>query len=485
MERLKPFGQSEPRRGPWRNLVPYVLLPPVGALGLHTWRTETLGAAEVGVAVAASALVGVAVWRQVVALADTRRLAHASAAIAGRMERRNAGLVGANARLAGLATTDLLTGLPNHRGMVEAMDREIERSRRYNRPFALLFLALDHFKALNDAYGHAAGDACLREWARVVGEDLRATDTLGRWGGEEFVVVMPELGCDDATAAAERVRAAVARHAFASGGGLHLTCSIGLACYPADATDRDRLVALADRALYTAKRLGRNQVRAVNDPAVLAAGGEAGAGGTREDTALTGTIEALVSLVEARDQYTGQHTCDVGRLARRVAVALGLSAPDARMIGLAGRLHDIGKVAVPDAVLHKAGPLTPAEWVLVRTHAAVGADIVGGVPALRPLAPLVRGHHERWDGGGYPDRLVGAEIPLGARVLAVVDAFEAITTERPYRPARSPAWALAELRRAGGAQFDPAVVGALAEVLAADPSTPPLRPGIAALSRVA
>jgi len=404
---------------------------------------------------------------QAAALADNRRLQRAAATAAARLEGLNADLTGANARLEALAETDPLTGLPNHRAMVAALDREIARSRRSGQPFAVLFLDLDHFKAVNDAYGHGAGDSCLREWGSVVGSGLRGADRLGRWGGEELLVVLPDLGGGGAAAVAERIRGLVAGHAFA--GGVYLTCSIGVACSPTDATDRDRLLGLADRALYEAKRVGRDQVRTATELAVAAWPGGAEAGATREETALAGTVEALVSLGDARDHYTGQHTRDVGVLARRVALALGVGAAQARMIGLAGRLHDIGKVAVPDAALQKAGPLTPAEWAVARTHSAVGAGIVDRVPGLRPLAPLVRWHHERWDGTGYPDGLAGDAIPLGARVLAVVDAFEAITSERPYQPSRSAALALAELRRGCGSQFDPAVVGALAEVLAADP----------------
>ena len=205
-------------------------------------------------------------------------------------------------------------------------------------------------------------------------------------------------------------------------------------------------------------------MRAADDLAVgalLAAGSPAD---SREEAALVGTVEALIGLVAARDHYTALHTGEVGGLAVRVALALGCAPADARIIGLAGRLHDIGKVAIPDAILLKAGRLSAEEWVMMQEHPVVGADIVGRVPALRGLAPLIRGHHERWDGAGYPDRLAGAAIPLGARILALVDAYSAIKTDRPYRPARDADWALDELRRCAGAQFDPAVVEALARV---------------------
>ncbi len=444
----------------WRALLPYAFLPAVGALALSTGCLHGATPLERGVWIGAGVLGAVVVLRQVVALLETRQLYR-------QVEERNQALAAANGRLEALATTDALTGLPNHRAMVTALDLELERAHRFGRPCALLFLDLDHFKALNDGYGHAAGDAVLRELAAVARRALRGVDTLGRWGGEEFVALLPEASAAAATEAAERVRAAVAAHAFPVGGGAHLTCSLGVATYPAHAAARDGLVDAADRAMYAAKRLGRNQVRAADDPAAAALAAER-AGDSREEAALAGTVEALAALVDARDAYTGGHAHDVAVLALRVALALGLDAAEARMVGLAARLHDVGKVAVPDAILRKPGRLTEEEWAVMRTHPAVGGDVVGRAPALRALAPIIRAHHERWDGRGYPDGLAGEGIPLAARIIAVVDAYEVMTTGRPYRAARDRAGALDELRRHAGAQFDPAAVAALADLLTAD-----------------
>jgi diguanylate cyclase (GGDEF)-like protein len=402
--------------------------------------------------------------------ANYKELARWGAELERRVAERTAELQRAHDELASLATTDPLTGLPNHRAMMAALDHELERSRRYARPFAVLFLDLDHFKALNDSYGHQLGDAALRELAGVLRATLRGGDLVGRWGGEEFAALLPEADRAQALAIAERLRAVIAAHAFAVGGGAHLTASIGLAAYPADAEGRDGLVEWADRAMYAAKRLGRNQVRLSNDPAVAAQQLEVEGGSSREEMALAGTVEALAALVEARDQYTGQHTHEVATLTMRLALSLGLDASEARIVGLAGRLHDVGKVMIPDAILQKPAPLTEEEWALMRTHPQVGTDVVGRVPALRGLGPLIRGHHERWDGQGYPDGLAGAAIPLGARIIAVADAYGAITTDRPYRRAQDVAWALAELERCAGTQFDPAVTAALREVVGADPT---------------
>ncbi len=185
----------------------------------------------------------------------------------------------------------------------------------------------------------------------------------------------------------------------------------------------------ADRAMYTAKHLGRNQVRSADDPAVAALLATSAAGGSREAAALLGTVEALAALVDARDQHTAQHAQDVAAVALRLALTLGLDPAEARVVSLAARLHDIGKVAAPDAVLQKPGRLTEEEWLVIRQHPVVGAAVVERVPAIRAFAPLIRGHHERWDGQGYPDSLAGEAIPLGARIIAVADAYGAMTTE--------------------------------------------------------
>ncbi len=383
-----------------------------------------------------------------------------------KVEKRTAALQEANARLEALATTDPLTGLQNPRAIVAALDQELERSQRYGRSCALLFLDIDHFKALNDGFGHAAGDSALHEFGNVTRQCLRGIDTLGRWGGEEFVALLPET--DEATALeiAERVRAAVAAHSFSAGGGAYVTCSLGVAVYPDDADSLSELVEAADKAMYAAKRLGRNQARSINDPLLQTLDSETES--SREELALQGAADALARLVEARDAYTSEHTEGVGAFAVRIAQALELDAPQIRLIGLVGKLHDIGKVAIPDAILQKPGSLTEEEWVLMRTHPIIGADVVSRIPALRIAAPGIRGHHERWDGKGYPDGLAGAAIPLAARIVTVADSYNAMTTDRPYRRARSAEEALEELRRCTGAQFDPTVMDALERMISED-----------------
>ncbi|MBV9281290.1 MAG: diguanylate cyclase [Chloroflexi bacterium] len=461
---------SQPRL--WHTLAPYGLVPAVAALMVYAGHVRGDEKVEPGVFVGGAVLIALVLVRQLLVILENRQLYRAAVANAARLQAaeaelraNNRALAEANTRLESLATTDPLTNLPNHRAVVAAIDHELERAHRYNRSFALLFIDIDHFKSLNDGCGHSAGDAALREFAAVVQSALRGSDVLGRWGGEEFVVILPETDPDGAAAIAERLRALVAGHPLSLASGPRLTCSIGVAHFPFDVRDREGLIEMADRAMYAAKRLGRNQVRLTGDPAVAALADEAGQAGTREEAALVGTVEALASLVQARDRSTGHHIAAVSTLSTELGHHLGLSASDVSNLTLAAWLHDIGKVAVPDSVLQKPARLTEEEWAVMRTHPVVGAEVTGHVPGLRLVAPVIRAHHERWDGRGYPDGLAREQIPLLARIIAVADAYSTMIAERPYRHARSAQDARAELQRCAGSQFDPAIVQALLDVL--------------------
>ena len=380
----------------------------------------------------------------------------------------------ANARLEGLATTDLLTGLPNHRAMASLLESEVRRARRHGRHFGVLFFDIDHFKSINDFGGHAAGDAALQQFAALVRGRLRAVDFFGRWGGEEFVAVLPETDEAGALVVAEQMCAAVAASVFEIGGELRMTCSIGVAAYRADgqadgaeggAAGHEALLTAADQAMYAAKRLGRNQVRAAGDPAVggLLAGDQDSA--SREDIALAGAVEALTTLARMRD---GSSREGAALLAVRLAQALGLTGAEARLIGLAARLHDIGLLALPDVLLQTSAPLGAGEQDLLHTHPQISARVVSHIPGLRTLTPLILAHHERWDGDGYPDGLAGEQIPIGARIIAVADAFCALTSGQSSSQALEPAPALGELRRGAGGRFDPTIVEALAMLISGD-----------------
>ncbi len=453
----------------WLTLTPYALLPCVGLLALYAGLQGHTGRQyAVGVYIGAAGVLALVIVRQLLAIAETRDLNRQLASTQGELTSNLDALRCANERLQSMATTDLLTEMPNHRALVSAIDSELERSTRTGRACSVLFLDIDHFKFVNDTFGHASGDLALREFAAVIRRNLRGIDLLGRWGGEEFVALLPEADSREAYKIAERVRAAVASHSFNVAGGLLLTCSIGAGTFPDDAFNRDALMHAADRAMYAAKRCGRNQVRTAADANTALTESESEAllaRDARDEAALLGMVEALTALVEVRDHYTGDHTADVESLSRDVALELGMSHSEARMVGIAGRLHDIGKVAIPDAVLHKPARLTEEEWVVMRSHASIGGDVVARIPALRALAPIVRGHHESWNGAGYPDRLAGEAIPLASRIITVSDAYCAMVTDRPYRARCSSDDALAELWRCAGTQFDPSVVKSLVTVI--------------------
>lgn len=401
------------------------------------------------------------------------------------LQREQKALKEANARLAALASIDQLTDLPNHRALLEQLDKEIDRARRYGRPLAIVFFDGDHFKRVNDRHGHAVGDAVLRELGQRVSSVLRGGDTLGRYGGEEFMVVLPETNLEKAKIVAERMRAAVAAFPLASSlvdGGVTVTMSIGLAAYPTDALLANELREKADQAMYWAKRLGRNQVRTVAEA-------EQASGDTvlretihslerKEDQFLDGlavkkslqseqlgVVYSLMWLLELRDHGIFTHSYDVSDLATGIARIMGQDEQTVHTIATAALLHDIGKIAIPDALLQKESPLSAQEWVVMRQHPEIGAQILEFSIVLRELMPAIRHHHERWDGTGYPEQLKGEDIPFAARIISVAEAYQSMLSDRPYQAARSPEAALAELQRKVGSQFDPQVVAAFATVL--------------------
>lgn len=375
-------------------------------------------------------------------------------------------LSAAHAELAGLATTDPLTALANHRALASIIDAELARARRYERGCALLFMDIDHFKELNDACGHAAGDRALRELGELVNKVLRSIDTLGRWGGEEFVVVLPEIDAGQAMTIAERIRKTIAAHRFEVAGGSHLTVSLGVASYPHDGGTRSGLLDAADRAMYAAKWLGRNQTFAASDPVLASIESSHGGVSMPDERVLMGAVDALALLVDLRDKGTSEHSLHVAKLAQHVAVALDCTPEQTRAVYLAAKLHDIGKIAVADAILQKTAPLTAGEWRAMRQHPTIGADVVARIGRLADIAPIIRGHQERYDGNGYPEGLAGEQIPFEARIVAVADAFDAMVSDRPYRERMTVEDALAELYRCAGTQFDPDVVAAMDGVLA-------------------
>ena len=371
-----------------------------------------------------------------------------------------------HARTEEMAVTDALTGLYNRRWLDGRLQEEVQRSQRFGKSLSILMLDIDHFKRINDQYGHPAGDYVLRRLAEVVASQLREVDIATRYGGEEFVVMLPEADAAAAKHGAERIRRAVAGTSFTlpDGGEINMTVSIGVASYPGSAAGAEELIVHADQALYLAKQAGRNRVVLYRD--MLTAEIEKDPNRIvellREGPQ---NIQPVVTAVAAKAAFYRGHNDVVEQTAARLAETLDLPVAEREALRLASQLHDIGMVVIPDAVLNKKTALTPAEWRQIHQHPAVAAQLIEQVPALRPLAPIVRHHHERWDGGGYPDGLQGEAIPYLARVLAVADTYAALVSDWPGRQAVSLPEAKAELRAGAGTQFDPALVECLLQSL--------------------
>jgi diguanylate cyclase (GGDEF)-like protein/putative nucleotidyltransferase with HDIG domain len=346
-----------------------------------------------------------------------------------------------------LAEHDPLTGLRNRRTFEPGIaDVLLEH------PVSLLVLDLDRFKHVNDTLGHTAGDDVLRRFAAVLRRFVRAGDAPTRLGGEEFALVLPDTAEREAVAVAERLRQSVASEFAANP--VPITVSVGIAsAAPGDSAGG--LVRAANRALFAAKRLGRDRC-VVHNPEMLAVLGALAE--ERADDQLAAAI-LLAETLDLRDVGTAQHSKTVGAYAEHTARELRLPPDRVERIRVAGVLHDIGKLGIADAILQKPGKLSDAEWAEMRRHPELGARILDHAN-LRDIARWVRGHHERVDGGGYPDGLAGGAIALESRILAVADAYEAMTADRPYRRALDAATARAELERCAGSQFDADVVAA-------------------------
>jgi two-component system, cell cycle response regulator len=343
-----------------------------------------------------------------------------------------------NHRLVVQLETDPLTGLFNRGKLIYDLDRLLSSDRPS--PHLLAILDLDGFKAYNDAFGHPAGDALLvrlgHQLAAAVGEGGRAY----RMGGDEFAMLIP----GDTARAARAVEAGAAALSE-RGEGFRVTCSCGSAELPAEARARGTALQLADQRMYGQK-----------DSRKPSAGGE---------------VEAvLIRVLNQRAPELGEHGNAVKDLAAAVGRDMGLGPGELATLSRASELHDVGKIAIPDAILNKTTPLDDEEWEFIRQHTILGERIVSAAPSLESVGRLIRASHERWDGKGYPDGLPGEKIPLAARIIFACDAYDAITAERPYSPARGPETALEELRRAAGSQFDSEVVASLERVLRTAPA---------------
>jgi len=407
------------------------------------------------------------------------------------------------------AITDGLTGVKTHRYLMETLSMEWKRSTRANRPFALVLMDLDRFKFVNDFYGHLEGDVVLQRVGHILEQNCRRSDVVARYGGDEFVILMPETTVEQARQLASKLRGWVASDPLLRD--KNITASFGIAGFPVHGSTPQELIQVADSSMYLSKHQGGNSVSSVEqgDPKdakrwkkdvleaylgvtlkrLFSTGPEAfeeiyrrleqftrslseqGGGEPAEGVppAVVETVTSLALAIDAKDHFTQGHSQKVSAYAVMIAQALGMSEGEVEEIRLAGLLHDIGKVGIPEPILNKSGPLDASEWETMKTHTELGAKILEPLEAMNRIRLMVKHHHEYYDGTGYPDRLEGEQIPYGARLIAIADAYDTITSERTYKKARTPEDAFGELERCASNQFDPELVRTFIEAMRRTP----------------
>ncbi len=412
-----------------------------------------------------------------------------------------------------LAASDPLTSLLNRRAFIDRFHLEMERATRHEHPLSCLILDIDSFKSMNDRYGHQVGDDVLRQIAKVMLDGRRDEDAMCRYGGDEFVWILRGVNCDALLERAEWLRQTIGEAEIPTAeGSFRISVSIGASTYQFKEHGRvsaHTLLEQADIALLEAKREGKNRVifrqplgpedleaetpgpgplegpDAEDRVGRVALGVEAerrlGPTGEPTDawdagryaklqeelrTLLRSSVKVLAAALEAKDPETMTHCNRVANTAVAIAIELELPPHEVERIRLASLVHDIGKLAVPEAILQKPGPLTPEEWEIVKRHPLRGATMLREAKSFSHLADLVLYHQESFDGRGFPDGLAGREIPLGARVIRVADAFDALMSDRPYRPRKGLDQAKAELRQMAGTTLDPEIVESLLRLLA-------------------
>jgi diguanylate cyclase (GGDEF)-like protein len=407
----------------------------------------------------------------------------------GRLARAINGVSAVLVETTAAATTDRLTGVSNRATLLAALFAEVERANRYDRSLSVAFVDIDHFKAVNDTYGHAAGDTVLRGVAQTIKDHVRESDVVGRYGGEEFMLLLAETGVEEGAVLTEKLRLLVARQRFtvAADTDVAITISIGIAGGSGGTLRTDTLVRDADAAMYSAKSLGRNQTYIFAEPddnarvprAPISPAGRALAveiGRSARDAATA----SLTSVIAPLPHYRGQPSALIASIVTVMARSLDLPENEVDRIRVAALLHDVGKVAVPQDILDKPAPLTSTEWRTVVQHPRIGQVILEQAAALKEAVPIILHHHERYSGHGYPFGLRGNDIPLGARIVSIADAYDAMTHDRPYKRAISHEDAVAELRRHAGTQFDPEMVTLFCDLFGS--SAPAPDPSILAIT---
>lgn len=472
----------------WRVIAPYALLPATIGLTCYVLTSHVRNELAIGVYIGCVILIGMAILRQIFTIVENNRLYE-------HLKKAYAQVADRNDSLQELAIRDSMTGLANHGAFQERLRTEVEHSSHVNQPLALIILDVDFFKRYNDMFGHPAGDTVLRELGKILAEKVRSTDLVARYGGEEFAVILSGASISNAISTAESLRVAIATHKFAN---TSVTVSIGIATTEQPNITQADLVERADQALYGAKHAGRNCVAFWdsdssdgNSPGVKIAVTDdsssdnssrclspIGIKSLLEQHAfgevLTGPegqmLEGVLAALDLRDCETAGHSVRVARYSLRLAIEASrrelahLHPRDLQELVFGALLHDVGKIGVPDSILLKADSLNDEEWQVVYAHPERGTEFLKMFPYLHGAIPVVNHHHERWDGTGYPDCLCGEEIPVTARVFAIADAFDAMTTDRPYRARASYEIAAEEIRQMAGKQFDPVLVEAFLHI---------------------
>ncbi len=394
----------------------------------------------------------------------------------------NKDLLEVNKKLNQLSLRDTLTGLFNHRFFSESIDAEFYRARRHATTLSVLMLDIDYFKSINDVYGHVFGDLVLKQLSRLLQKIIRRYDILARFGSEEFVILSPNTDRATALILAQRILDTV--NLFNFGNKDHtvkLKLSIAVTTHPEDKVTKGiELIDLAEKILSKAKDQGGNRVCSSLDlhtarkqhsmqkkdiPNVKALQGRLAQLNKRARQSLIEAVFAFAKTIEVKDHYTAEHTEKTVRYATEIARALNLPQEDVDHIKQAAMLHDLGKIGVSEQILNKRAKLSPQEFKEVKKHTQIGVDILRPIQFLHALIPLILYHHERWDGKGYPQGLQGDEIPIGARIVALADVYQALTSDRPYRKAYSKKKAVEIIKQSSGTHFDPQVVETFLKII--------------------